>query len=56
MQASIKSYDIYDCHGSFIDREFKSALQWELYKDDLVVIAATENHLIKRLNGWGIEA
>jgi len=36
-----------------ISREFRVALQWELfYADDLVVIAKTEDDLIKRLNEW----
>jgi len=34
-------------------REFTVALPWELlYVDDLVVIAETEDDLIKRLNEW----
>jgi len=33
--------------------EFRVALPWELlYKDDLVVIAETDDDLIKRLNEW----
>ena len=32
--------------------EFRVALPWELYADDLVVIAETEEDLIKRLNKW----
>jgi len=36
-----------------IPREFRVALPWELlYADDLVVIAETEEDLIKRLNEW----
>ena len=35
-----------------LSREFKVALSWELYADDLVVIAETEDDLIKRLNEW----
>jgi len=36
-----------------ISREFGVALPWELlYADDLVVIAETEEDLIKMLNGW----
>jgi len=36
-----------------ISREFRVALPWELLcADDLVVIAATEEGLIKRLNEW----
>jgi len=36
-----------------LSREFRVALQWELlYADDLVVIAETEEDLIKRLNEW----
>jgi len=36
-----------------ISREFRLVLPWELlYADDLVVIAATEDDLIKRLNEW----
>jgi len=34
-----------------ISREFRAALPWEvLYPDDLLVIAETEQDLIKRLN------
>ena len=33
-------------------REFRVALPWELYADDLVVTAETEGDLIKRLNEW----
>jgi len=34
-------------------REFRNTLPWELsYADDLVVIAGTEEDLIKRLNEW----
>jgi len=34
-------------------REFRLALPWELlYANDLVVIAETEDDLIKRLNEW----
>jgi len=33
-------------------REFRVALPWELYADDLIVIAETEGDLIKRLNEW----
>ena len=36
-----------------ISREFRVALTWELlYADNLVVIAETEEDLIKRLNEW----
>jgi len=36
-----------------ISREYRVALHWELlYADDLVVIAETEEDLIKRLNVW----
>ena len=36
-----------------ISREFRVALPWELlYADDLVVIAETEEDLIKRFNEW----
>jgi len=36
-----------------VSREFRVALPWELlYADDLVVIAKTEDDLIKRLNKW----
>jgi len=36
-----------------MSREFRVALPWELlYADDLVVIAETEEDLIKRLNEW----
>jgi len=36
-----------------IYREFRVALPWELlYADDLILIAETEEDLIKRLNEW----
>ena len=36
-----------------VSREFRFVLPWEqLYADDLVVIAETEEDLIKRLNEW----
>jgi len=36
-----------------ISRKFRVALLWELlYAHDLVVIAETEDDLIKRLNEW----
>jgi len=36
-----------------LSRKFRVALPWELlYADDLVVIAETEDDLIKRLNEW----
>ena len=36
-----------------LSREFRVALPWKLlYADDLVVIAETEEDLIKRLNEW----
>ena len=35
-----------------LSKEFRVALPWELYADDLVVIAETEDDLIKRLNEW----
>jgi len=36
-----------------LSREFRVTLLWELlYADDLVVIADTEDDLIKRLNEW----
>jgi len=35
-----------------LSSEFRVALPWELYADDLVVIAETEDDLIKRLNEW----
>ena len=36
-----------------ISREFRVTLPWELlYADDLVLIAETEDDLIKRLNEW----
>jgi len=36
-----------------LSREFRVVLRWELlYADDLVVIAETEDDLIKRLNEW----
>jgi len=35
-----------------LSREFRVALPWELYADNLVVIAETEDDLIKRLNEW----
>jgi len=34
-----------------LSREFKVALPWQLYADDFVVIAETDD-LIKRLNEW----
>jgi len=34
-----------------LSREFRVALPWQLYADDLVVIAETEDDLIKRLFG-----
>jgi len=33
-----------------LSREFRVALPWELYTDGLVVIAETEDNLIKRFN------
>jgi len=33
-------------------REFRVALPWELYADDLVVTAETKDDLIKRLSDW----
>jgi len=36
-----------------LSTEFRVALPWEfLYADDLVVIAESEDDLIKRLNEW----
>jgi len=36
-----------------LSREFRVALVWELlYADDLVMVAETEDDLIKRLNEW----
>jgi len=36
-----------------LSREFRVALPWELlFAHDLVVIAETEDNLIKRLNEW----
>jgi len=36
-----------------LSREFRVALPWELLNaDDLIVIAETEDDLIKRLNEW----
>jgi len=36
-----------------LSREFRVALPWELlYADDMVVIAETEDDLIKRLSEW----
>ena len=35
-----------------LSREFRVTLRWQLYTDDLVVIAKTEDDLIKRLNEW----
>jgi len=36
-----------------LSREFRVALPWELlYADDLVVIAETEDDLLKKLNEW----
>jgi len=38
-----------------ISREFRVALPWELlYADDLVVIAETDEDLIKRHNEWKV--
>ena len=37
---------------AWVFREFRVALPLELYADDLVVIAETEEDLIKRLNEW----
>jgi len=31
---------------------YRVAILWELYADDLVVIAETEDDLIKMLNEW----
>ena len=40
-------------HCLSVSGEFKVALLWELlYADDLVVIAETEDYLIKRLKKW----
>jgi len=35
-----------------LSREFRVALPWELYADDLVVIAETKDDLLERLNEW----
>jgi len=35
-----------------LSREFRVALPWELYADNLVVIAETKDDLINRLNEW----
>jgi len=35
-----------------LSREFRVTLPWELYADDLVMVAETEDDLIKRLNEW----
>ena len=35
-----------------ISREFRVALPWEMYVDDLAVIVETESDLIKRFNEW----
>jgi len=35
-----------------LSREFRVTLPWELYANDVVVIAATEDDLIKRLSEW----
>ena len=35
-----------------LSREFRVTLLWKLYADDLVVIAETEDNLIKRLCEW----
>jgi len=36
-----------------LSREFRGTLPWEsLYMDDLVVVAETQDDLIKRLNQW----
>jgi len=39
-----------------LSREFRVALPQELYADDLVVIAETEDDLIRSLNKWKINA
>jgi len=35
-----------------ISREFRVTLSWELYVSNLIVIAESEDDLIKRLNEW----
>jgi len=35
-----------------LSREFRVTLPWELYADDLVVIAESEDELMKRLREW----
>jgi len=35
-----------------LSREFRAALPWELYTDDLVVKDETEDDVIKRLTEW----
>jgi len=51
-QGSALSTVIRDCHGSYISREFRVALPWELLYADLAVIAEIEEELIERLNEW----
>jgi len=52
-QGSALSPLLFVVNTEALSREFRVALPWELlYADDLVVIAETENDLIKRLNEW----
>ena len=47
----LRNYSLTHSHVEAISREFRVVLTWELlYADDLVVIAETEEDLIKRLN------
>jgi len=51
-QGSSLSPLLFEMAMEALSREFRVALPWELYADDLVVIAETEEDLIKRLNEW----
>ena len=52
-QGSVLSSVLFVIVIEALSREFRVALPWELlYADDLVVIAETEDDLIKRLNEW----
>jgi len=52
-QGSALSFLLFLIVMKALSREFRVALPWELlYADDLVMIAETEDDLIKRLNKW----
>jgi len=52
-QGSALSHLLFVMVMEALSREFRVALPWELlYADDLVVIAETEEDLIKRLKEW----